>query len=379
MKGLQRKWGGRATGSVATGAARLAFIAVVVMLLSVMWIMPVMAEGCGGLDINAEISNDSLEVFSDRIIEYSWDIEKIALQEKVTIKKGESAKIDYKIIATRNLESDDVYVYVLGEVIVSTDAETQTTSGLEIYLKVVDSDNVTVLPPEPINFDEEEAGKGEKSYPFWLVFITDKMPGTVYKVVIDNIVTDNACDAITGIGSYESFELPSVEGTYEFNDKAHIEDSIAPITGFAFSYLGGKNGWELSDSDEISYSVTVKNESAEDGKCFDLINTATLTMKTSEEQFEIEDWSISAKHEEEGYFDTVSDSAKVKICTPEKEVPAPAPAQVTTKKAAALPHTGMNDVALLISIVLGVIGAAFLVLSYTSFGKKLMVLGSKVE
>lgn len=223
--------------------------------------------------------------FLERRKVYDWTLEKTAHPGSLTLKKGEHATVDYTLKATRTLVSDTTVAGVRGNICV-TNGGSRVTQDLELVDQVqykmgagkfrpLAGATQTIIPGEQL-----EPGK-KKCYPYQIEFTPIK--GATYRNTARVTITNHSghLGYAFGPSPKASFSLPSRPTIVRTDAKASLNDVLSCPEDINCTRDPAADTWTLMDSSTITYSVGVKNVSAECGQERELTNTATLTEKNS--------------------------------------------------------------------------------------------------
>ncbi len=216
--------------------------------------------------------------FSSRRVVYTWNLVKTAVPPSVEIKPGQTATINYTITATRTLVSDVTTSGVRGQICV-TNFLSVPTQGLKIVDQIryqsggafmdVPGAMQVIIPVSQLN-----AG-GTGCYPYEIAFTP--IPGvTNYKNVAKITVTNYPGHEGTEFGTEISadFVMPAPV-VVSVDASATVTDSQVCPVGFTCT-PGTVGPWTLTESGTITYTKSVKNDSAACGRQVTLMNTASL-------------------------------------------------------------------------------------------------------
>jgi hypothetical protein len=222
-----------------------------------------------GLQLEVTKTADS---FWERRTEYDWTIEKAADPISLDICSGASGMITYTLTATRTLASESEVFGVQGEICISNTgtASTEEMSVVdeiwsktgedpwELYLSVdIDVSANPVLDP------------GESHcYPYEIAFTP--IPGARYKNIV--YVYDIDFRASSNV---IHFELPAMPISTEYDAEADVTDVQYCPDGFSCT-PSDPGPWHLYDSEIISFTKDVYNESTMCDTYYYLDNDATL-------------------------------------------------------------------------------------------------------
>lgn len=357
MRELQRKRGGRATGSVAKKAGNLMFLVLMIVALSAMMAMPAMAHD---VDVSIDAKPD---VFIVKGLVCDWSINKSANPTSLMIKPGEYAEITYTI----DIDSTVVSVETLGFLGGALNVGNTTGSDINVTLQVtyLDEDSAPIGEPEvldPILILAEETG----TVPFEAE-LDPPVDAVDCKVQIIDVSAVDCSECSVG---FDSGEVDCSTEVEEFcGNPAVVTDVVQPLEGFKI--LNGEKTFDpLFESAVLTHTVVVKNESAPCGKTFDLVNIATL------ETF------ICEKVDEEFDFacDLIEITAQAVVKIDTGPCPVAAPAAPTAEKPAAekakaekeLPFTGTDENGLFAALAFSLVGGSIFATSYTSRGRRFL-------
>lgn len=261
---------------------------------SVLFVMLVLLAACNRMGAPAELetltgddagttlsATKTATGFYERRKVYDWTLEKVASPANLTLEEGESATVNYTLTATRTLVSDTTVAGVRGEICVTNGGD-RTTEGLKLVDQVqykTDSGQFqplagatqTIIP-------EQQLTPGEtKCYPYEITFTP--VEGAQYRNSVKVTITNHSGHLGTAYGPNPKadFSLPGTPTVIKTDESASLTDVLTCPAGFTCTRTPSTSSWTLTGTQTITYSVTVKNVSAECGKEYELKNTATLT------------------------------------------------------------------------------------------------------
>jgi hypothetical protein len=148
-----------------------------------------LAGGKAGTTLSA---TKTAKGFLERRKVYDWTLEKKAYPDKLTLKEGEHATVDYTLTATRTLVSDTTVAGVRGKICV-TNGGSRTTEGLKLVDQVEYKTGAGKFQPLPgasqTIIPSEQLKPGEtKCYPYKIEFtpVKDAKYRNSVKVTITN-------------------------------------------------------------------------------------------------------------------------------------------------------------------------------------------------
>ena len=256
----------------------------VVLLVISLLIIPAVASGASQAGTTLKVKLTATPSFTNETT-YDWSITKTANPTSITLAQGEFGSVAYTITATRGEPMTSAISRVTGQICVKNDGD-KATEGLMLQPQVQYKDGgykdlagatITIEPSEQI------PSKTEQCYDYSITF-TPVAGVKDYRVVSNVTITNHSGSLGTpeGPGEKEDFDLPTNPTVVVTDEKAEVYDLLVTPGGLHSAYVPAmSDGWVFEDSEEVSYSVTIMNESAECGQTLDVDNTATLIEKNS--------------------------------------------------------------------------------------------------
>jgi hypothetical protein len=200
---------------------------------------------------------------------FEWSISKTACPSILTLEQGEHDTISYTIQLTKNIASDSYSVYGTIEIENPSDA----TASINVIDNVYDDSNI-VATQDLGTHDIPSHGSITIDYSISFQAESGKTYYNKAHVYMGTYV-------FIGDASF-SFTEP----TQKVNDKVNVDDEFTQIpNGFSIT----DNTFTpqiISDSAEVSFSVTITNENAGSGT-YQLINVATADGKSDDATVEV--------------------------------------------------------------------------------------------
>lgn len=218
--------------------------------------------------------------FWEKRIEYDWTVVKSVRPMSINICSDGSGSVVYTIDATRAKVSETETIGVRGRICVTNGGDRPTEN-----LKLVD--RVQYKYPGPGQFQDlpgasktiipAQLGPGESGcYDYEIEFTP--VIGAIYRNVVKVTITNHSGHLGEEFGPEPKadFSLPALPTLFETDEVAEVTDVQTCPAGFTCT-PSDPGPWNLTDSGSVTFSKTIRNDSAPCDTYFDLNNTVTLT------------------------------------------------------------------------------------------------------
>jgi len=208
-------------------------------------------------------------------MDYDWTITKSVSDDTIKLGRGEEETIQYTLVVTRTADPDpENHASITGTASVTNTGD-YATDGLAVVIGLYEAgDPDTLVSGKTLTYSPDDlAVEASWSQPFTFDFTYES--GVTYLVKISADIDNGAAAADeSGVQLYEA-KGETTDETAVLNDILDDED----MDGFIVTRdLPDEVSFPLTleGTTEITYDVTIENESADKGESFDLLNTATL-------------------------------------------------------------------------------------------------------